>query len=200
MLARHLAVGVAATAIASVAGCASAPTGARAKEAAAVSSSPAIQVGTYVPVVASKEIDFSDENEKVVPISPDTPGLVTSDTAYDRNLKALLATGLAGDQTGPVTGSLYAYYNSAHGEIQADGTVKLDYQGTPVWMFLAPVKDGILPNEALPGGSVLTGTDCESVYIIDARSGDPMTSFEECATTRAVPNPYTPSSGTATPQ
>jgi hypothetical protein len=45
----------------------------------------------------------------------------------------------AGDSAGPVIAGLYSYYNSAYGQIQADGPVKLTYQGTPVWLFRAPL-------------------------------------------------------------
>jgi hypothetical protein len=111
--------------------------------------------------------------------------LVDGGTAYRAVRSTFVGYG-AGNLAGPVTGGLYSYYNSAAGHIQPDGTVKLMYQGYPVWLFTAPliheVNDGQGP-APLPGTTprpTPTYTGCSYVAIVDAESGGLVTSGQQC--------------------
>ena len=108
--------------------------------------------------------------------------LVDGDTAYGAAINAGIAGYTARNLAGPVTGGLYSYYNSAYGQIQPDGTVKLTYQGTPVWLFIAPlihyVDDtigGLMSPRPTPNY-----TGCSYVVIVDAASGSLLTNWQNC--------------------
>ena len=108
--------------------------------------------------------------------------LVDGDTAYGAAINAGIASYTARNPAGPVTGGLYSYYNSAYGQIQPDGTVKLAYKGTPVWLFIAPlihyVNDtigGLMSSRPTPNY-----TGCSYVVIVDAASGSLLTNWQHC--------------------
>jgi hypothetical protein len=108
--------------------------------------------------------------------------LVDGDTAYGAVRPMFVGYG-AGNLAGPVTGGLYSYYNSATGHIQPDGSVKLMYQGYPVWLFIAPlihwVNDTVGGYEASPRPTP-THTGCSYVAIVDAESGGLVTNGQRC--------------------
>ena len=79
--------------------------------------------------------------------------LVDVDTAYRAAVYAGIEGYAAGNLAGPVTGGLYSYYNSAYGQIHPDGTVKLTCQGTPVWLFIAPLNHHVNDSVGPPAGA-----------------------------------------------
>ena len=110
--------------------------------------------------------------------------LVDGNTAYGA-VRAMIEGITTGNLAGPVAGGLYSYYNSAYGQIQPNGKVKLTYQGTPVWMFTTPlthhVNDavgGLIPNNSPRPTPNYTG--CSFVYIVDAASGSLLTNWQHC--------------------
>jgi hypothetical protein len=110
--------------------------------------------------------------------------LVAGGTAYGA-VRAGIVNVTAGNLAGHVTGGLYSYYNAAYGQIQPDGKVKLTYQGTPVWMFTAPL---IRHADNAVGGITQRNsprptpnyTGCSYVFIVDAASGSLMTWWQRC--------------------
>jgi hypothetical protein len=112
--------------------------------------------------------------------------LVTADTAY-AGVQLSIAKSTVGDLAGPVVASLYSYYNSAYGHIQPNGTVRLTYQGTPVWVITAPLVRSINdsvggptePNDS-PAPAPSPRAGCSYVFIIDARSGSLLTNWQHC--------------------
>jgi hypothetical protein len=109
--------------------------------------------------------------------------LVDGDTAYGAARSLFVGYG-AGNLAGPVAGGLYSYYNSAYGQIQPDGTVKLTYQGTPVWLFTAPLIHHVNDSAGPPYGAsprpTPTYTECSYVAIVDAASGSLLTNWQHC--------------------
>ena len=112
--------------------------------------------------------------------------LVDGGTAYGAAVQGGIEAVTAGNLASSVTGGLYSYYNSVYGQIQADGKVKLTYQGTPVWMFTAPLihhvndavgkaTDGNSPPQPTPNY-----TGCSYIYIVDAASGSLLTNWQHC--------------------
>jgi hypothetical protein len=66
--------------------------------------------------------------------------------------------------------------------VQPDGKVKLFYQGTPVWMFTAPLARYADDSQGhgQPGPSAAP-TGCSYVYIVDATAGTLLTDWQSCA-------------------
>jgi hypothetical protein len=182
------------------AGCAM-PAASSRQAASGATSSPqaAFSAASFVETAGTGTVDFHD-GERLTPLAAtgnaapgkvtatDTAGrsvtLVDGNTAYGAVVQADIQGYTAGDLAGPVTGGLYSYYNSAYGQIQPDGSVKLTFQGTPVWLFMAPlihhVNDGLGgPMGASPRPSP-TYTGCSYVYIVDAASGSLLTDWQNC--------------------
>jgi hypothetical protein len=164
---------------------------------------PAFSATSFVERAGTGTVSLPGGTERLIPLAVTgnaAPGKVTAtdaagrsvtlvdgDTAY-RALRSEFVGITAGDLAGPVTGGLYSYYNSATGHIQPDGTIKLMYQGYPVWLFIAPlihyVDYGVDGPAPLPGATprpTPTGTGCSYVAIVDAKSGGLVTSGEQCA-------------------
>jgi hypothetical protein len=180
------------------------PTASPPHPASGASSSPhpAFSATSFVEKAGTGTVSLPGGTERLIPLAVTgnaAPGKVTAtdaagrsvtlvdgDTAY-RLVRSEFVSYGAGNLAGPVTGGLYSYYNSATGHIQPDGTIKLMYQGYPVWLFTAPliheVNDGLGP-APLPGASprpTPTGTGCSYVALVDAESGGLVTSGEQCA-------------------
>jgi hypothetical protein len=92
-----------------------------------------------------------------------------------------------GNSAGPVVAGLYSYYNDSYGQIQADGSVKLSYQGTPVWLFTAPLAhyvDDAIGAFPMPGATprpAAQRTGCSYEVIVDAKTAIYLTSWQDCA-------------------
>jgi hypothetical protein len=183
------------------AGCAMQATASPHADSSATSSLHAVFSATsFVDKAGTGTVSFPDGNATLTPLAAtgnaasgkvtatDAAGrsvtLVDGDTAYGA-VRAMIEGYAAGNLAGPVAGGLYSYYNSAYGQIQPDGTVKLTYQGTPVWLFTAPlihhVDDPVVP--LTPGNSpwpVPNYTRCRYVAIVDAASGSLLTNWQHC--------------------
>lgn len=125
--------------------------------ASSATSSPhaAFSATSFVAKAGTGTVSLPKANATLTPLAATgnaAPGKVTATDAAGRSVTlvdgataygAVVQDGIegftAGDLAGPVAGGLYSYYNSAYGQIQPDGTVKLTYQGTPVWLFIAPL-------------------------------------------------------------
>jgi predicted nucleic acid-binding protein len=156
---------------------------------------------TFVEESATSTVTYPEANARLVPLQAtfnasgtkltateatgQAVALVTADTAYARMNMNLSAT-TAGDLSGPIVASLYSYYNSAYGQIQPNGTVRLTYRGTPVWVLTAPLVRSINDSQAgpEPNGSPRPApaprTGCSYVVIVDARSGSLLTNWQHC--------------------
>jgi ABC-type Fe3+-hydroxamate transport system substrate-binding protein len=161
----------------------------------------AFSATSFVATVGTGTVSFPKANATLTPLAAtgnaaagkvtatDAAGqsvtLVDGDTAYGAVVQDGIEGLTAGNLAGPVTGGLYSYYNSAYGQIQPDGTVKLTYQGTPVWLFIAPlihyVNDAVVPitpsNSPWPTPNY---TGCSYIYIVDAASGSLLTNGQHC--------------------
>jgi hypothetical protein len=153
---------------------------------------------SFVDKAGTGTVSFPDGNATLTPLAAtgnaasgkvtatDDAGrsvtLVDGDTAY-RAARAMIEGYAAGNLAGPVAGGLYSYYNSAYGQIQPDGTVKLTYQGTPVWLFTAPLIHHVDDSIVAPGNSPRATPDytgCSYVAIVDAASGSLLTNWQHC--------------------
>jgi len=151
---------------------------------------------TFVARVATSNVSYVEADATFVPLhavatasgaklrANDVTGrsvaLVTAATAFAGIRKDISAT-TAGDLAGPIVASLYYYYNSAYGQILPGGKVKLKYQGTPVWLFTAPLVRSINLVVGRPGGVLPpVRTGCSFMVIVDASSGSWLTFFEHC--------------------
>jgi hypothetical protein len=175
----------------------------RATPHATESRHPAFSATSFVAPAGTGTVNLPGGTDRLIPLAVTgnpAPGKVTAtnaagrsvtlvdgDTAY-RPVRPTFVMYGAGNLAGPVTGGLYSYYNSAAGHIQPDGTVKLMYQGYPVWLFIAPlihhVNDSLGGPARLPGASprpTPTYTGCSYVAIMDAESGTLVTSGQDCA-------------------
>jgi hypothetical protein len=164
---------------------------------------PAFSATSFVEKAGTETVSLPGGTERLIPLAVTgnaAPGKVTAtdaagrsvmlvdgDTAYGAVRPMFEGYG-AGNLAGPVTGGLYSYYNSATGHIQPDGTVKLMYQGYPVWLFIAPlirhVNDSQGGPAPLPGATprpTPTYTGCSYVAIVDAKSGTLVTNGQRCA-------------------
>lgn len=173
----------------------------QAASSATSSPHPAFSATSFVEKAGTGTVSLPGGTERLIPLAVTgnaMPGKVTAtdaagrsvtlvdgDTAYRAVRSTFVGYG-AGNLAGPVTGGLYSYYNSAAGHIQPDGTVKLMYQGYPVWLFIAPlihhVNDSVGP--LTPSNSprpTPTYTWCSYVAIIDAESGGLVNSGQQCA-------------------
>ena len=154
---------------------------------------------TFVQTAATAKVSYPEANASLVPLVAVTNGVGTTETVTAKSDPATLVsvsqafTGIrsgisrltAGDLAGPIVGSLYSYYNSAYGQIMPNGTVKLKYQGTPVWMFRAPLTHSLNDSQAGPlaNGSPRPAekrTGCSYIVIVDAKSGIVMTWWQHC--------------------
>jgi len=161
----------------------------------------AASAATFVVKAATSTIKYPEADATLVPLqatatasgatlsATDAAGqavtLVTAATAFaDIHLSTMSPPG---NLAGPIVASLYSYYNSAYGQIQPDGSVKLTYQGTSVWVFTAPLINPdtypIVP-VSLPGHSPWpTPTPrkgCHHIYITLAGSGELLTDWQRC--------------------
>ena len=186
------------------AGCAvQAASSPQAASSAASSSQAAFSAASFVEKAGTGTMSLPGGTERLIPLAVTgnaEPGKVTAtdaaggrvtlvdgDTAY-RAVRSTFAGYGAGNLAGPVTGGLYSYYNSAAGHIQPDGTVKLMYQGYPVWLFIAPlihhVNDSVGPPAGASPRPAPNHTGCSYVAIVDAASGTLVTSGQYCASSR----------------
>jgi len=112
--------------------------------------------------------------------------LVTAATAF-ADLQKFIKLDPA-NLAGPIVASLYSYYNSAYGQIQPDGSVKLTYQRTPVRVFTAPlINPDTYPITPRPLGYSPTPMPtpaprkgCHHIYITLAGSGELLTDWQRC--------------------
>jgi hypothetical protein len=143
--------------------------------------------------VATAKVSYPEANATLVPLHAVASASGTTEIATARSGVMLvpatrafagIRTGIsritAGDRAGPVVGGLYAYYNSAYGQILPNGQVKLKYQGTPVWLFTAPLVRYMNDSQAGPDPNgaarpVEHRTGCSYIVIVDAKSGTLMT-------------------------
>jgi len=160
----------------------------------------AASAATFVEKAATSTIRYPEAGATLVPLQPgaaasgttlsatDAAGqnviLVTAATAFaDIHLRTMAPPG---NLSGPIVARLYSYYNSAYGQIQPDGSVKLTYQGTPVWVFTAP----LINSDTYPVGSRPFGHSptliptprkgCNHIYIALAGSGELLTDWQRC--------------------
>jgi hypothetical protein len=160
-----------------------------------------VTAATFVEESATSTVTYPEANARLVPLQAtanasgtkltateatgQAVALVTADTAYAR-MNMNLSAATAGNLSGPIIASLYSYYNSAYGLIQPNGTVRLKYRGTPVWVLTAPLVRSINDSQAgpEPNGSPRPApaprTGCSYIVIIDARSGSMMTNWQHC--------------------
>jgi hypothetical protein len=162
----------------------------------------AASAATFVVKAATSTIKYPEADATLVPLqatatasgatlsATDAAGqavtLVTAATAF-ADLKKFIRLDPA-NLAGPIVASLYSYYNSAYGQIQPDGSVKLTYQGTPVWVFTAP----LINSDTYPIGSRPIGYSptpmptptprkgCHHIYITLAGSGELLTDWQRC--------------------
>jgi hypothetical protein len=172
------------------------------KQALAADSAAAPASATFVQRATTTKVSYSETNSTLLPLRGAANAAGTAEIATTASgAKATLVpaarafagirSGIsqltAGNRGGAVIGSLYSYYNSAYGQILPSGNVKLKYQGTPVWMFTAPLAhfvndsvDGPLPNgKPRPA---LHRSGCSYIVIVDAKSGTMLTWWEHCNT------------------
>ena len=162
----------------------------------------AAPAATFVVKAATSTIKYPYANATLVPLqataaasgatlrATDAAGrgvtLVTAATAF-ADLKKFIRLDPA-NLAGPIAASLYSYYNSAYGQIQPDGSVKLSYQGTPVWVFTAPlITPDSYPVTPRPIGYSPTPMPtpaprkgCHHIYITLAGSGELLTDWMRC--------------------
>jgi len=170
--------------------------------AAQAASSPhaAFSAASFVEKAGTGTVSFPDGSATLTPLAATgnaAPGKVTATDAKGQSVtlvdgntaygaaQPIIAGYSAGNLAGPVTGGLYSYYNSAYGQIQPDGTVKLTYQGTPVWLFVAPLIHYV--NDAVGKLTLSTSprptpnyTGCSYVAIVEAASGSLLTNWQHC--------------------
>jgi len=170
--------------------CAAAPVSSGAGASAATSTasplsskaaSGAVGSANYAVIQASGTKTFTDVNATFVPFVGDSSGLKTADEAYKAVLLGL--GNLAGSAAGPSTVALFDYSNSAHGQIQADGSVKPDLVHVPVWLFVQPLTHYIDVSQGKNGGPKTpraVPTNCSYLYVVNASDGQPLTSWQEC--------------------
>jgi len=162
----------------------------------------AASAATFVVKAATSTIKYPEADATLVPLqatatasgaalsATDAAGhavtLVTAATAF-ADLKKFIWLDSA-NLAGPIVASLYSYYNSAYGQIQPDGSVKLTYQGTPAWVFTAPlINPDTCPISPRPIGYSLTPSPtptprkgCHHIYITLAGSGELLTDWQCC--------------------
>lgn len=145
-------------------------------------------VSTYAVVPATAEVQFPDQNVLLRPtVSASlSPAVLNAAGAYliARDQAPLPYTSDASDIG---TASLYSYTNVAAGDIQADGDVKLQYQGVPAWVFSFPllhyVDFGVHGAVALPGSPGIAApkhSACKWISIVDGTKGELIEAFESC--------------------
>jgi hypothetical protein len=169
-------------------------------QASAANSAASPALATFVQRAATTKVSYSETNSTLIPLrsaanAAGTAEIATTTTGAKVTLVpaarafAGIRSGIlqltAGNQAGPVVGSLYAYYNSAYGQILPKGNVKLKYQGTPVWMFTAPLVHYVNDSQAgpLPNGKPRPAehrSGCSYIVIVDAKSGTMMTWWQHC--------------------
>jgi hypothetical protein len=175
----------------------------QARPSATSSRHPAFSATSFVEKAGPGTVSLPGGTDRLIPLAVTgnpAPGKVTAsnaagrsvtlvdgDTAYRAVRSSFVVYG-AGNLAGPITGGPYSYYNSTAGHIQPDGTVKLMYQGYPVWLFIARlihhVNDSLGGPIPLPGASprpTPNYTGCSYVAIMDAESGTLVTSGQHCA-------------------
>jgi hypothetical protein len=131
-------------------------------------------------VPATEVVRYDDVNAVLTPISsaPYSAGAAFAPLASAvRKLDA--AT------TAPVTAATYAYFNSSYGQIRPDGSVKLSYRGTPVWLITVPLAHYL---DDAQGKVALSGeppppahAGCRYLFIVDAATNSTLTDWQECA-------------------
>lgn len=88
---------------------------------------------------ASHVLKWDDVNATLAPWTGSTMTLVSSTVAYSTVSAGVRNFAGSSDAPGTPTASLYSYTNSAYGDIQSDGSVKLTYTDSPVWSFTIPL-------------------------------------------------------------
>jgi len=174
----------------------------QASAASSAVASPAL--ATFIQQVATSKVSYSETNATLVPLSGVVNAAGTAEIATTKSgakvtlvpaakafagIRSGISQLTARNRAGPVVGSLYAYYNSAYGQILPNGKVKLKYQGTPVWMFIAPLAHYLNDSIAgpLPNGKPRPAehrSGCSYIVIVDAKSGTVMTWWQHCTAGR----------------
>lgn len=139
---------------------------------------------TFVQRAATSKLSYPEANARLVPLHAPV-ALVSAAKAFT-GIRSGISRMTAGNLAGPITGRLYSYYNSAFGKILPNGKIKLKYQGTPVWLFTAPLVHRVNDSQAgpLPNGAprpAEKSLGCSYIVIVDAKSGILMTWWQHCA-------------------
>ncbi len=141
----------------------------------------------YVVDAATGQLTFPDANATLTPLkaSAATASFRSADQAFAVVHEGVAAVAaLAG--AGAARVGLYNYNNSAHGRIQPDGSVKLDYQNVPVWLVTQPLTHYLNLSQGkanAPASSApVEHSGCSFRYIVKASDGTFITSWEECTT------------------
>lgn len=150
-----------------------------------------LSVVTSQPVVqeaSSSELSFPDTNTVLTPVKEIPSYVVSAAVAYQTLERDGTIYASSSELDGPFKASLYQYYNSAHGVIQPDGSVTLDYQGTLVWAFVARLNSSFVPEVVYPyrGPSdtfysePTSSRKCTYLALLNARTGESITAGPEC--------------------
>jgi hypothetical protein len=158
----------------------------------------------FIVRTATGEVDYPEVSARLIPLHASASSSATRVTAVSAagEVVTLAPAGRAfsplvrreitgyttgGNSAGPVVAGLYSYYNDSYGPIQPDGSVILSYQGTPVWLFTAPLAhsvDDAIGASPMPGATPRPAphrTECTYVVIVDARTAIYLTSWQHCA-------------------
>ncbi|MGI8415874.1 MAG: hypothetical protein ACR2P2_06615 [Nakamurella sp.] len=144
-------------------------------------------VKPYVVDAATVQLTFPDANAVLTPLKTTaaTAAFKSAEQAFTVVHEGVTAMA-AEAGAGPAKVGLYHYSNSAHGQIQPDGSVKLDYQNVPVWLVTQPLTHYLNLSQGRPNASSssapVTHSGCSFRYIVKASDGTFITSWEECTT------------------
>jgi len=155
--------------------------------------SPAPEV--FEATSASQVFKWDDVSATLSPWTGSTTSLVTSTVAYSAVSEGVTNVAGSPDASGTPTASLYSYTNSAYGDIQTDGSVKLTYTDSPVWAFTIPLARYVDLSQGPKGASApspVTRSGCEFYYLVSASDGSFVTSGEECSNVQNSIQPTSP--------
>lgn len=138
----------------------------------------------YVATATARVISWPDANATLTPLLAPSTSLVSAASAFTAISTGFNSVMTTAAPSGQATAALYSYSNSAYGQIRADGTVKLAYTEAPVWAFLIPLSKYLDLSQGALGSkpSQVVRTHCTFYYLVDATTGDFLTSGQECKT------------------
>jgi len=159
---------------------------------------------SYDIIAASQEIVWDGSILKPLPASAQH-GLVSADTAFAQASRdPLLTQAVRAQMIGKWTAGLYAYSDPDFGTVQRDGSIKQQYNATPVWVFavhlrkyvdLTPASGGhTVPAQPNPHPSASSTTpeptystlssasrDCSYLTVLSATDATALTTGLRCA-------------------